>query len=45
LDDQNTSMGENTNSSSCSKQPNIAQRLNFDLREQVIKMLGNFYFY
>ncbi|KAJ8428047.1 hypothetical protein Cgig2_024099 [Carnegiea gigantea] len=35
LDNQNTSMGENTNISGCSKQLNIARRLNFDQREQV----------
>ncbi|KAJ8430159.1 hypothetical protein Cgig2_005521 [Carnegiea gigantea] len=35
VDAQNTSMGENTNTSSCSKQLNIARRLNFDQREQV----------
>ncbi|KAJ8445602.1 hypothetical protein Cgig2_018543 [Carnegiea gigantea] len=33
-DDQNTSMGENTNTSGYSKQPNIARRLNFDQIEQ-----------
>ncbi|KAJ8433973.1 hypothetical protein Cgig2_033771 [Carnegiea gigantea] len=35
LDDQNTSMGENTNTSGCSKQLNITRRLNFDQREQL----------
>ncbi|KAJ8428015.1 hypothetical protein Cgig2_014913 [Carnegiea gigantea] len=32
--DQNTSMGENMNTSGCSNQSNIARRLNFDQREQ-----------
>ncbi|KAJ8437725.1 LOW QUALITY PROTEIN: hypothetical protein Cgig2_009439 [Carnegiea gigantea] len=35
--DQNTSMRENTNTSGCSNQSNIAQRLNFDQREQQFK--------
>ncbi|KAJ8429242.1 hypothetical protein Cgig2_026278 [Carnegiea gigantea] len=33
--DQNTSMGENMNTSGCSNQSNIAQRLNFDQRERL----------
>ncbi|KAJ8441285.1 hypothetical protein Cgig2_013700 [Carnegiea gigantea] len=33
--DQNTSMGENMNTSSCSNQSNIIRRLNFDQREQL----------
>ncbi|KAJ8430064.1 LOW QUALITY PROTEIN: hypothetical protein Cgig2_020984 [Carnegiea gigantea] len=39
-DDQNTSMGENTNTSSCSKQLNNAWRLNFDQREQGFSLIS-----
>ncbi|KAJ8424882.1 hypothetical protein Cgig2_017974 [Carnegiea gigantea] len=38
--DQNTSMGENMNTSGCSNQSNIARRLNFDQREQLKRIQG-----
>ncbi|KAJ8438657.1 hypothetical protein Cgig2_031622 [Carnegiea gigantea] len=39
-DVQNTSMGENSNTSICLNQSNIARRLNFDQRQQLKRIRG-----